>query len=297
MKKIIVLALFLNLVNAGIFDVKKAKKAFEDENFTKAAKIYSNISGDKALYNKGVSLYKDGNFTEALRAFGGVTDPNLEFEKLYNLGNSFANLGRFDEAKFSYESALKIKDDEDAKFNLDIVTKELEKEKKGEESDPGKKDDKTEDKRKDGYSDNNQSDQNERRDDTKGQKSQNEYKEDDNKSSNQYSGSQNQEKDKNKKDSAQIKKENSSDISQASNEEADKLKADENETKKDLNDKQNSSDLPLDESVKDIDQNSDPISDMELKKWQKILKDRELSTRMLELKRQGDPNDEDLKPW
>lgn len=303
--KRVVLSLFftLSFLNAGVFDNifgdKKAKDAFSSGDYAKSAQIYSNIKGDKALYNKGVSLYKDGNFVEALRAFGGVSDPNLEFEKLYNLGNTFVNLGRLHEAKFSYESALKIRDDEDAKFNLDLVTKELEKEKEGEEKDPQQRDDQTEDSRQDGYNDNNQTDPNDRKDDTKDGKSTTENEEEESRTHNQYSGSQNQEKDKNKKDAAQIEKEKQSDsnsdfLEAAKANKEKRLEASKEQGEKDTIDEKEEpkNDEPIDTPL----ENKEAISDMELRKWERSLDKRGLNTRMLKLDTKGD-RVEDLKPW
>ncbi|WP_154571201.1 tetratricopeptide repeat protein [Campylobacter portucalensis] len=127
MRKILLLIIFLNLSFAKIFDFyyeNKANSAYFDGDFKKAAKSYAKIDSQKAKYNEGVSLYRDGNYTGAIEKFKEVEAEELKFEKLYNLGNSYAKLEEIDKAIENYEKALKIKNDEDAKFNLELLKKQ-----------------------------------------------------------------------------------------------------------------------------------------------------------------------------
>ena len=106
---------------ASVFDFKyldDAKKAYENKDFEKAADSYSKVNSDEAKFNEADSLYKAKKYEDALKAYSSISNKNLEFDKLYNMGNSYANLKDIEKAIKSYEDALKIKDDEDAKYNL-----------------------------------------------------------------------------------------------------------------------------------------------------------------------------------
>jgi Ca-activated chloride channel family protein len=52
---------------------------------------------------------------------GKKTDKDLRFKALFAKGNILANLKRFDEAIESYEKALRIKEDKDARFNINLL--------------------------------------------------------------------------------------------------------------------------------------------------------------------------------
>jgi len=52
-----------------------------------------------------------------------VCKKELEFEKYANMGNTLAHLKKIDEAIKAYEKALKIKEDKDVRFNLELLKK------------------------------------------------------------------------------------------------------------------------------------------------------------------------------
>jgi Ca-activated chloride channel family protein len=67
---------------------------------------------------RGVSLYRQGQYQDALKAFNQVRGPEAD----YNRGNALTQLGRFDEAIEAYEQALKkAPDHEQAKHNRKIA--------------------------------------------------------------------------------------------------------------------------------------------------------------------------------
>ncbi len=74
---------------------------------------------------KGAALYRAGRYQEALQALeqaGGETG--------YNRGNALARLGRYEEAAAAYRQALEADpENEDARHNLELVEKELQKQK------------------------------------------------------------------------------------------------------------------------------------------------------------------------
>ena len=103
--------------------VLKAKESYNLGDYKTAAEIYKSLNLPKAKYNEGVANYKDGNFSQALQNFKDVKDDNLSFERLYNLGNTYANLHDFNKSILSFKKALEIKDDNDTRFNLELVEK------------------------------------------------------------------------------------------------------------------------------------------------------------------------------
>ncbi len=75
---------------------------------------------------RAAAHYRAGDYAQALESIDG-TDPRAQ----YNRGNSLARLGRLDEAVDAYEQALaKNPDDEDARFNNELVEALLEQQKK-----------------------------------------------------------------------------------------------------------------------------------------------------------------------
>jgi Ca-activated chloride channel family protein len=73
---------------------------------------------------KGVANYRAGKYQEAEEAFAAVDSP----EGHYNRGNALANLGRYEEAVVSYETALTQQPQhEDARHNMEVIKKLLEK--------------------------------------------------------------------------------------------------------------------------------------------------------------------------
>lgn len=125
-------------VYAALFDfqtIREAKQAYDQKNYSKSSALYKNLAISthlpQAYYNLGNSLYREGKFKEAIRAYGRVAteDRTFEAKKLYNIANCYMQMGQFDKAKEFYEKSLKIQDDEDARYNLKIanmyVTKEI----------------------------------------------------------------------------------------------------------------------------------------------------------------------------
>lgn len=83
-------------------DAKSAADTFEDSRW------------------KGTSHYRAGNFEAAADTFAGQPDADSQ----YNLGNALARQQKFDEAIAAYEKSLQQNpDNEDAKFNLELVKK------------------------------------------------------------------------------------------------------------------------------------------------------------------------------
>lgn len=79
----------------------------------------------------GSAQYRLERYGEAAETFSSVarggTDPETRFRALYNLGNTAYRQGRLEEAAELYRQALDLRpEDQDSKFNLEFVQRELE---------------------------------------------------------------------------------------------------------------------------------------------------------------------------
>ncbi len=232
-----------------------AKEAYIKKDYKDAERLYSKIENDNAKFNLADTLYREKRYKDAIDIYNSINSKDLEFKKLHNIGNSYAKLNKIDEAIKSYEDALKIKDDEDTKFNLELLKKkkkEQEKKKKKQQKDKNNKN-KKEDKKRDNQNKKNSQDKK------------------DNKNS------QNREKqDKNSKENKDKKKE------------AEEKSKKDKQKEKDKRDKER--------KLNEANQTKAPISNMEERKWQKMLNKRGVNTLMLPLSRGGKKNEEE-NPW
>ena len=190
----------------GFEKIEKAKEYYEKKEYKKASDKYRELKATpQSLYNLGNSLYKSGKYQEAIDTYLKVVSENrdLEARKLHNIGNSYVKQQKLDRAKEFYEKALKIKEDIATRENLELVKKELQKQKK-KQNDSNKDDKKTQKKKQ---KDKQQKDQNKS---NKKQKN-NQKKQDAKKKETQSSNQENKAKQQNNA-TKQIKQEQISDI-------------------------------------------------------------------------------------
>ena len=147
----------LMLAPATLATPADARRAMEQDDFGKALRLYeeqleanrlakrqSGLEDARLHYNAGTAAYRAGDFEKARNHFNtALTSPELPLQQraFYNLGNTMFRLGETtdnpdDKAKqwidalAKYEGALKLlednTDDEDARFNTDVVKKRLE---------------------------------------------------------------------------------------------------------------------------------------------------------------------------
>lgn len=252
MRSVIVFLCMFAFLHAGVFDfldVAKAKKSYENRDYKTAIQAYKKIEDKQgATYDLANSYYKNKEYQKALNKYQKVTDKNLEFQKLYNMGNTYAHLGKIDDAIKSYENALKIKKDKDTQFNLDLLKKQKKKQQKQQkQQNKNKKQNKKQDSKQNNQNKNSKSKKQTKKDQQKQTK---------------------QEKQKQRpKDQQQNEKQNTSKTKQ---------------------EKQK----PSPRSIK----KEPPISDMEERKYQKMLNQRGINTLMLPIKSKGESNHEE-NPW
>lgn len=103
---------------------QQAARALAEGDAATAAKLFQ----DPAW--KGSAQYRSGDFNDAIKTLKQTDD----VESLYNLGNALARTGNYREAISVYDKVLKQDPDHaDAKFNRELLEKELEKQQKNQQ--------------------------------------------------------------------------------------------------------------------------------------------------------------------
>lgn len=91
---------------------QQAKKALEEDRPADAAALFEDTEW------RGVARYRAGDYAGSAAEFAESGDAR----NLYNLGNAMAQMGKYDAAIDAYEQVLeKQPDNEDARYNLDLV--------------------------------------------------------------------------------------------------------------------------------------------------------------------------------
>ena len=261
MKWFILLLLFNMHLLASLLDFKylsDAKQAYNDKNYTKAGNFYGKVKSDEAKFNQANSLYRQKKYKKAIEAYKSINDSKLKAKSLHNIGNSYAKMSKIDEAIKSYEEALKIADDTDTRFNLEFLKKKKkkqEKKKQEKKKQEKKKQEKKQDKK-------NKKDQSKKDQSKKDQSKQDQSKQD----------QKNSDKDKSGKQKSEDKKEK------------DKSKSDQKEKKVEQNQAK----------MAEQNQTQPPISNMEERKWQKMLNKRGVNTLMIPLNKGDRKNETNL---
>ena len=115
---------------------QQAQQAYQNNQFEVAANLFDNPDW------KAAAEYKAGQYDKAL---DHLKDPQTDLSA-YNQGNALAQSGKLPEALKAYDQALALNpNDADAKFNRDLVEKELKKqeqEKKNQDKQDDQKDNK-----------------------------------------------------------------------------------------------------------------------------------------------------------
>jgi len=113
---------------------------YDQGRFAEAAKIYGAQDMDnprdiRYRYNRGCADYQASDFKGAMAAFSSVfkraKDPETRVKALFNLGNAAFKQGDFSSAKAYYQQTILLDPaNENARFNLELALRELEKQKK-----------------------------------------------------------------------------------------------------------------------------------------------------------------------
>lgn len=251
---LVLIALSNAPLEAGVLDFKtldEAKTSYEKSDFIQAEKSYKKVNKNaQTQYNMANSLYKQGKYKEALNAYKDIKseDKNLQYQSLHNMGNAYVKQNDLQNAKTMYEKALKLKDDEQTKQNLQTVKQALKQQKKQDQKNKKDKKNKKDDKNKD----------NKEKKDKKNQDKKSDKKE------------KNDKKEKDSKKKKEDKKESKDDKSktkEASKEKKEKEKEKSKEKKK-----------PSQQEASQQIKKQQEISDMEEKKWLNKVKNQKNKT-------------------
>jgi Ca-activated chloride channel family protein len=121
-------ALFSTQASASIFDLYHLEKAYQSyhaEDFNRSKEILSSI--DVASLQSQVALanssYKLGEYEKAIKLYKGIrsTSPQIKQQLYYNIANAYAKYEDYDNAKQYYIKALQLGEDEDARYNLNLI--------------------------------------------------------------------------------------------------------------------------------------------------------------------------------
>ncbi len=117
--------------------IQKGISQYHEGAFKGAGESFSSARAGRPedpriAYNQGNSYYKDGNFQEALKAFGysasDEKNPDIRKRALYNTGNTLVKLEKLEEAESAFKKVLTLDpSDMDAKYNLEYVREQLKK--------------------------------------------------------------------------------------------------------------------------------------------------------------------------
>ena len=130
---LLLISFALTPAHSGILDwweIAQAKNAYEKGDFAEATRLYEQVDiakkSDASAYNFANALYQTKQYEKALTVYEGIKEKRLEQQILHNKGNTLAKLGRTDEAIHAYETALFLKEDDDTRFNLQLLQQQKE---------------------------------------------------------------------------------------------------------------------------------------------------------------------------
>ncbi len=249
----------------GLLDfrtLEKAKEAYANAQYGEAAALYESIDdkNDDLIYNLGDAYYKDKKYKEALKQFEQVKKAELRAKSLHNMGNAYANTKQVDKAIAAYEEALKLGEDEDTRFNLELLKKQKQEQQKQDQKDQKNQ---------------NKDDQDQQKQNQNGQDQQKKNDQQKNDQTSDEKSKQEQQEKQSDTKSEQDEKEK-----QAKEDKASKDNASEEETK----------------AMKEGEAKEEPISDMQERKYEKMLDKRGIRTLMVPLKTEG-AQDEETTAW
>jgi len=187
----------------------KGVKLYNDGKFEDALSNFNDAQvedpDDKKIeYNRSNTQYKLGKYDDTVNGYqkviSGTKDKGLREKAFYNLGNSEYKKGNLKGAEQSYREALKIDpNDKEAKQNLEFVLKKLQEQKKNQDRQPTDNKEKDNTGKEDKDKENN-SQSKEQEDNKKSEESKNKKNENENKNSgNKSEGEKNKNEDNNQK--------------------------------------------------------------------------------------------------
>ncbi|MFH1782858.1 MAG: tetratricopeptide repeat protein [Candidatus Omnitrophota bacterium] len=137
---------------------KKARELYKEENMDEALSEWRDAQIDhpennELQYNIGNALHKIDRHEDAYKEYEktlGSKNDELKAKTYYNIGNTNFRMGKLEEAIASYEESLSIDpEDEDAKYNIELIKKLLKQQKQESQKSDSKDDKSKEEEKKD----------------------------------------------------------------------------------------------------------------------------------------------------
>jgi len=124
----IILVFITTLLSANINDdinIYKAQDAYVKNDLSSTIEYYKKVEDktDEIKYNLANTLYKQKKYDESISWYSEIANKDMLFKKYHNLGNAYAKLGKLETAIKNYKDALKIQNDKDTRFNLELLQK------------------------------------------------------------------------------------------------------------------------------------------------------------------------------
>lgn len=140
-RKIAILGFFICLISSSsAFATDHPDELYRQGRFAEAEKAYARSDMDhpkdvRYRYNRGCAAYQNSDYKGAMAAFSSVLkrikDNDIRFKASYNLGNTACRQGDYKSAVAYFRQAiLDNPTSEDARYNLEIALRELERSKK-----------------------------------------------------------------------------------------------------------------------------------------------------------------------
>jgi Ca-activated chloride channel family protein len=301
MKKIIKVFFVLNMgcfvfLSAGLTDFKtiqEAKEAYEAKEYGKSAVLLNSLDtkSPQKIYNTGNAYYKAKKYDEAIKAYEQAQGID-EAARLHNIGNSYFQKNNLDKAIDSYEKVLKIKEDKDTRFNLELAKEK----KKQQENEKSRQNDQKDTDKNESNKDQNQQQQNNQNNDQKNidKNKQNDQQKQDRQNKNQEQNDKQQQNNQNN-DQQNVDK----------NKQNDQQKQDKNQKKEEVSREEQAQHRSnkKEETPSAQTQTSAPLSQEEklkaeeLKRLLKKIGDQKMPALMYRMDNQKTQRSEDAKPW
>jgi Ca-activated chloride channel family protein len=125
---------------------ERAEQAYNKKDYAKALELYQeaqtrNPDSDTLSYNLGNTFYQLGKYEEAAKQYGRILEkesPAVAPPSLYNMGNTLFQMGRqtqnqefLQKSLKAYKQSIKVRpEDEDAKYNYELVKRFLKEQEK-----------------------------------------------------------------------------------------------------------------------------------------------------------------------
>lgn len=278
-------------LHAGVMDfhtLAEAKAAYEKGDYAKASEYYGELGdkNDAARYNYADALYQQKKYKEAAKVFSQIASPALKQKALHNLGNSLALSGKTDDALKAYEAALKLGEDKDTRYNLELLQKQ---------------------KQQQQQNDQNQKEQDQNNDQQNGQ---NKEGQQDQKEKQRQNAQNGQDKGHPQQSAQEENKPQNRDGENNQDREGQAQSQPEQAPEAQKQQSQNASEAEKqpDESAEEKERKTQnaaqaqaaaaqPISDMEERKYNKMLDKRGIKTLMIPLSGKGEPHADETTPW